>query len=236
MSNITKNLLLALTLVCIIALVVFCIQLIVLNRGVSPTTPGATVSGGSQQGSQGSSGSETNDPDSDDINGEDGFQDDDGYDNGGEDHTPPVVRPPPHGTRRTIAVTPDSRLVVYSDDEQFEYVEGDRDWWFIYSGQGEAALEIQFTLIVTQGGISVHTQEFLNNYAGSTNATVTGEESIHGSSLTGYHASATVGSGTYEVWIHTLTDSDLALAFVIFYENERQRELLYDMLSWLDFD
>jgi len=245
MSNITKNLLLALTMVCIIALIVFCIQLIVLNRGVTPDSPGATVSGGSQQGSSSGSGSGTGASagSGDSIGGsQDGDFDDgdigDGGPDGGNDpgSSSGVVRPPPQGTRRSIAVTPTNRLIVYSDDTLFEYIEGDLDWWFIYTGQGEATFEIQFSSVVSQGGISVHTEEFLNNYANTRNASVTREESIHGSSLRGYHAIARVGTGTYEVWMHPMTNSDLALAFIIYYENERQRESLYDMLSWLDIE
>jgi len=245
MSKITKNMLSVLTLICVIALIVFCIQLIVLNRGGTPDSPGAGISGGTQQGSGGASGSgtgtSTGSEDSDDGSqtgdGEDGDTGD-GESGTGSDpgSSSGVVRPPPQGIRRSIAVTPTNRLIVYSDDTLFEYIEGDLDWWFIYTGQGEATFEIQFSMIVSQGGISAHTENFLNTYANTANASVTGEESIHGSSLRGHHAIARVGTGTYEVWMHPMANSDLALAFIIYYENERQRESLYDMLSWLDME
>ena len=40
----------------------------------------------------------------------------------------------------------------------------------------------------------------------------------------------------YEAWIHLLQDSDLALVFVINYENDQQRDALYDLLSTLDME
>ena len=217
MSNITKNLLLALTLVCVIALVVFCIQLIIINRGVDPIEPGSVISGGSQQGSEGSG---------------------DGEDDPGEANTPAPAtpRPPPQGTRTSIRINPDTnaQLIIYYREELFNFVVGDLDWWFEYI-QGEATLEIAFTMITT-GGIIAHTETFLNDYTGGGTAEFTGEESIQGSSLMGYHASARTGTGTYEVWIHNLEGSDLALAFVIYYENEQQRDALYQILSSMDME
>jgi len=226
-NNITKNLLLGLTLICIIALVVFCIQLIVLNRGVAPVEPGATVSGGSQQ-----SGSDSS------VSGEDGDSSHSGAngENGSDSAPPLVVRPPPQGTRRVLPITQGSRLVTFSDDDLFYFSEGDMGWLYEYSGQGEATLEIAFTLIVAQGGVSEHAVSYLNTYAGIGNAIYTGEESLHGSPLRGYHASSAIGAGTYEIWIHILPDSDLALGFIIYHETEHQRESLYNMLSWLEME
>jgi len=227
MSNITKNLLLALTLVCVIALIVFCIQLIVINRGVDPVVPGTTVSGGSQQGDE--------DPDSngEQANGEDG----DGSLNV-DNATASVVttpRPPPQGTRESILVSEDNRLIIYVREELFEFVVGDLDWWFIYSGAGEATLEIAFTQISPQG-LAAHAETFLNEYSGGTTAEFSGEQSIQGSSISGYHVSARTGGGVYEAWLHALENSDLALAFVIYYENDVQKDALYELLSSMDME
>jgi len=227
MNNITKNLLLALTLVCVIVLVVFCIQLIVINRGVEPIEPGSVISGSPppQQGS-GTGGEDENDP----LDGEDG---DDGND---ELNIPPPVttRPPPQGTRTRIGVNANTHLIIYYREELFDYVVGELDWWFEYT-QGEATLEIAFTMI-SPAGIIAHTEAFLNDYTGTSSAEFTGEEAIQGSSVMGYHASARTGTGTYEVWIHNLEGSDLALAFIIYYENDQQKEALYQLLSSMDLE
>jgi len=221
MNNIIKNMLLALTLICVIALIVFCIQLIVLNRGVESRDTGTTISGGVQQESQ-----DENIPEETDLlNGQDD-----------EAVLQPVAdtpRPPPQGIRRQLMVTPESRLVIYARDELFEFIVGELEYWFVYTGEGEATLEIAFSSISPQG-IVVTAETFLNKYSGSTTSEFTGEEVIQNSKLNGFHVSTMSGRGIYEAWIHMLADSDLALVFVIFYENDGQRDALYEVLSTLE--
>jgi len=222
MSNISKNLFLALSLVCAIVLIVFCIQLIVLNRGVEPVEPGSVVSGGSQQGG-------SSDPD------EDGEEPLDGESGGVIGNVPPTPRPPPQGTRRELGVTPTSTLIIYSRDELFEFEEREIDWEFLYTGGGGAALEISFTVIGPEG-VGAHAEMFLNNYTGGTEAEFSGEVSIGGSVVSGYHVTARRGNDTYEAWIRTLVDSDIALVFVINYDSDQQKSALYEMLSTLDIE
>ena len=230
MSNITKNLLMALTLVCVIALIVFCIQLIVQNRGVAPREPGATVSGGAQQEDEGSDQDADSEEPSDGING-DGSTDD----FGSFDTAPPTQRPPPQGTRHSIMVTENSRLIIYAREDLFDFEEGDLDWWFLFTGGGLATLEIAFTQVSPQGA-AAHAESFLNDYSGGSASEFTGEELIKGSAVRGYHVTAMAGGEVYEAWIHTLDDSDLALVFVINYTNDAQRDALYEVLSTLDFE
>jgi len=224
MSNITKNLLLALTAVCAIALIVFCIQLIVLNRGVEPRNPGLTISGGPQQGD------EAADPDSE-AEGEDTS----GGENGEGDFGLPLDIPnlPPEGERHEIRVMGDTRLIIYAKEESFDFVENDLNWRFEYTGAGEAALEIRF-LFVSSQGIDADAEMFLNNYAEGVTSEFGGEASIQGSALRGYYVSAHRGGITYEAWVHTLPDSDMALVFVINYQNEQQSSALYEILRSLD--
>ena len=222
MSNIAKNLLLALTVVCIIALIVFCIQLIVINRGVDPARPGTTTPGGSQQGS----GEADPDGDGDEPSGDE---------NGpGEGDPGPIQRPPPQGRRHNLRVTPGSVLIIYAREELFDFDERELDWWFLYT-YGFATLEISFTMIGPQGAAE-HAETFLNAYTGGTEAEFSGEQSIAGSELKGYHVIARHGNEVYEAWIHDLADSDLALVFVINYEGEQERDALYEVLSTLDME
>jgi len=228
MNNITKNLLLALTLVCVIALVVFCIQLIVLNRGVEPVGSGATVSGGSQQDDE--------DPDAEESSDvQDGEDGEGGFGDSLINAMPATPRPPPQGMRASIMVAENTHLIVYYREESFDFEIGDLDWWFIYTGAGEATLEIAFTQIPQQGA-AAHAETFLNNYSGSTTSEFFGDQSIQGSQINGYHVSARAGGGVYEAWLHLLPNSDLALAFVIYYENDFQKEALYELLSTLSME
>ena len=105
MRNVSKNLFMALTVVCAVALVVFLIQLIVINRDVESISPDSVVSGGPS--------GEESDPDS-----EDGPDDPaDAEDFNQELQTP---RPPPQGTQRLINVSDTSTLVIYVDEDKFE--------------------------------------------------------------------------------------------------------------------
>jgi len=219
MSSLFKNLLLGLTVVCIITVIVFCVQLIVINSGVDRASPGS-VSGG-----PGQSGNENND---DPPDGEDG-------DNEGSDATPvSTPRPPPQGTRHQLIISDNNILLIYAREEYFNYEEGDLKWLFNYTGGGRAGLEIVFTMIPPSQGGDVNAESFLNRYSGGTEATFTREEIIQGSAIYGYHAIDRHGTETFEVWIHDFVGSDIALAFVIRYENEQQRDALYEVLSSLD--
>jgi len=224
MSNITKNLLLALTLVCVVMFFVFCIQLLVINRGVEPITPGQAVAGGPKQGEE--------DPDPGE-NGEEPSEGDEG-ENGNNDITQETPRPPPKGMRNEIPLSPDSTLIIYVDEELFDFEQGDVGWIFDFTGEGNAMLEVRFALIT--GGVGAYAETFLNSYSGGEGSEFNGKESIKGSPLEGYNVSLRYGGVTYEAWIHELADSDTALAFVITYQNDQQKDVLYEMLSTLDVE
>jgi len=226
MSNLTKNLLLALTLVCVIALIVFFVQLIVLNRGVEPREPGATISADSQQED------EEEDPDSEATGDETPDADEAGGDNEPAQTTP---RPPPQGTRHELLVAADTetKLIIYVREELFEFVENETNWEFLYSGEGDASLEIGF-MLVSPRGLAADAETYLNNYTDGAETEFEGEQSIQDSGLRGYYLSAQHGSISYEAWIHALPDSDLALVFVISYINSQQRDTLYEILSTME--
>jgi len=226
MGNLTKNLLLALTLVCVIALIVFCVQLIVLNRGVEPREHSATISGDSQQGDEEEEpDSETAGDEAPDVDGADG-------DNEPAQTTP---RPQPQGTRHEllVAVDTETKLIVYAREELFEFVENETNWEFLYSGEGDASLEIGF-MLVSPRGLAADAETYLSNYTDGAETKFEGEQSIQDSELRGYYLSAQQGGTSYEAWIHALPDSDLALVFVISYENSQQRDALYEILSTME--
>jgi len=220
MSGITKNLLLVLTFVCVITLVIFCIQLIVINRGVDPLDSGSGITGGSEQGDEG----EPGEGDGDSGEGE----------QSGAVDTPPPPRPIPQGTRHQLHVSAENNLIVYAREELFDFYEGEIDWWFTYTGEGTATLEISHLMLLAQS-IETIAETFLNNYTGSDESNFTGEESIQGSLIRGYHVHAHHGTGRYEAWIHRLLGTDIALVFVIYYENDQQRDALYEVLSTMEF-
>jgi hypothetical protein len=226
MSNISKNLLLALTLLCVIVLIIFCVELFLINRGTEPggQSPAAAVDPPTEENEPDPT---TEDPPGGDVNGN-GNQGGTG-DNGPGDGAP---RPPPQGERHELPITEDMKLVVYAREELFDYAENELDWWFIYTG-GIATLEISFA-VISPHGVAADAETFLNNYTGGDDSVFGGEEQIKGSSLRGYYVSANVDGEIYEAWIHSLPNSDFALIFVINFENDQQKEALYEVLGTID--
>ncbi|MDR2590083.1 MAG: hypothetical protein LBC71_03730 [Oscillospiraceae bacterium] len=217
MNHIFKNFLLGLTLVCVIAIIVFSIQLIVINSGIEPDD-GLIPDG-----------SNVNDPDDD--NGDNG---NDPENNGDDD---PALTPnlDPQGMRHSFLVSDNTNLVIFAKEELFDFEENDLDWWFLYTGGGIATLEIRH-LFVTAQSIAIEAEVFLNNYTDGALTEYLGLDSIRGSFINGHHARAEKDGTTYEVWIHDLVNSDLALVFVISYENNEQRDALYEMLNTMRFE
>jgi len=237
MNNLLKNSLLALTLVCVVALIVFCIQLIIINRDVDRVTPGTVITTPDEDGENIENGEEMNDDDT--QNNEAAI-------------TFPGVAPQHMGERHEILITPNSHLVLYAHDDQFVFEDGELDWAFRYIDANlgnigdytnddtdnfafgrTAALEITFKFITVQG-IETHAVDFLNQYSGSQASVFNGMTSIMGTRLMGYHVTTSHLGRTYEAWIHTLLDSDVSLVFVLNYENDMQREALYQVLRTAD--
>jgi len=228
MSKLSKNLLLALSLVCAILLIIFCVELIIINRGVDPGEQSPVVSGQPPEENEDPDPEDEDPPDDPGVNG-------DTNGTGTDDPGTQTPRPPPQGTRHElqISATDDVKLIIYAKDELFDFSENELDWLITYTGGGNASLEIGFEFISTQAIADV-VETFLNNYTGSSNSTGSGEEFIKGSSVRGYHVSASVESGFYEAWIHNLQNSDFALVFVLFYQDDQQKDALYEVLGTMD--
>jgi len=234
MSKISKNLLLALTLVCVIVLIIFCVELIVLNRNVDPAERGSTASEKPSAEEEDPDGDPTGEEQSGDTDGtgESGASGENGT-NGSGDDAQRSPRPTPVGKRYELPMPHNMKLELYAKDELFDYIENDLDWWFVYSGGGIASLEISFT-VTSPHGIAADAETYLNNYTEGDNSTGGGEEQIKGSPLRGYYVSAERDGEMYEAWLHSLPASEFAIVFVISYRDDQQKNALYEVLDSLD--
>ena len=225
-NNITKNLLLGLTLVCVVVVIVFCIQLIALNTGDRADGDGAVLSG--DRGQTATSNVDDNDEDVDnETNGEDA----DAEPDGGISQPWEAPSLPHQGARHEIRPTHDTLLAIYVNEQVFSFAENVMNWAFEYTGGGSASLTIEL-VVVTLQGIAVDAVAYLNEHMGGFGAEfVGGAGSIRGSQVTGYHATGQNQGQVYEAWFHTFAHTDLALAFFISYENDTQRDELYRMLG-----
>jgi len=218
MANISKKLFLALSLACVIAIVVFLIQLIVINSGVEPRQPNANISG-------------ENPPNRDNENPG-------STENPGNNESPspsPTTRPPPQGQRNEVIVDAEKILVLYTRPELFTQIRNDFDWLFQYTGGGIAGLELSFAFISPQN-VMADAEAFLNRKTSGTGADYKGDLLILDTQIRGYHVTAIEGGVTYEAWLHQMQGSDLALVFYIYYSNIEQRDALYEVLNTISFE
>jgi len=225
MANISKKLFLALSLVCVIAIITFLIQLIIINSGVEPRQPNTTISG-------------DNPPNRDNENsgsGEDSGENGDGGNSEDNGTAPPTTRPPPQGQRNEVLVDTDKILVLYTRTELFDLIPNEFDWVFSYTGGGIAGLSISFTFVSPQNA-AADAEDFLNRHTSGIGADYKGDLFILDTTIRGYHVTTSVGGVTYEAWLHQMAGSDLALAFVLNYSNNEQRDALYEVLNTISFE
>ena len=240
MSRLIKNALVVFTLLCIIFLVIFCIELIVVNWGSDSKESEPQISVVTSDGK----GDKTGGPDTPDAN-PDGNQlsDDvpkpsgDTGNNGnepsqGEDNRVPKIK------HYLIPMLDDKHtLELFVDEELFSYSEGETQWKFTYTAGGKAEFEVASDFISPPKGVYGLADEFLDNYLNGGESKVSGEKQIGDSSLKGVFVSGENNGETYEAWIHKPLDgSDIgtAVTFVISYENEVQKKAICTILDTLE--
>jgi hypothetical protein len=235
MSKAIKSLLAVFTMLCAIVLVIFSVELFIINRETEENgEPGSTISGGSSTEAGNENGDQgVPDPGPSEEPGSSGDADP-----GGDQTQQNGQHLPPTGRRHELPMLLDEMmLILYVDDELFEFVEEDYDWWFHYSGDGDASLEISFDYITPPGGINMLVNHFLDPYLDGGESFVGGEGPIRNSSVRGFFVYGDKNGETYEAWIHSLTGSlteGLAVVFIINYQNETQRIALHRILDSLE--
>jgi len=229
-----KNIILAFTVVCGLFLIVFSIELILLNRasgdeGADPPFTEDAPEGGGEDGTEVGA----------DGPGPTGGEGADAAAGQGGEEERPVGRPPtPDGVRYEQPVAEDKLLVFYTDRELFELTDfeiQDTLYVFSYKGGGSAALQIDSIFI--WAGAEGYESDYLHNDFGAEVSEVHDEDYVGRSQLRGVLVTGANDGLYYEAWIHRFMSFDggeFALAFVLSYENSAQRNALYDILDTLD--
>jgi len=231
MSKTVKNIIVGFTILCVIFLIVFSVELILINRerengdgepAMSGSQPAGNVNNGPATGEN-----NTNQP-----------AETQGQGNG--EPVPPAggAPPPPAGTLYERLMPDNMQLVFRVDGELFEHSDTEREDIldvFSYRGAGAAGLEMRFVFMPQ--GLSNYAENFLSANFNIEDSIVHGEEPIRRSQLRGVYISGGIGGTSYESWIYRFSGSeleDLGVMFIIYYQNETQRNALHTILDSLE--
>ena len=234
MSKTTKNIVLVFTLLCSVVLVLFCVELVIINSG---NESGSTLSNGDPANS-----GEAANGDGESPNGADSFFGDPNGtgpgsgqldDPGLTDGLPLDLRV----TRRNHLISGGAELVLYADEELFDFEEIDENRIYTYLGEGIASFEIHLALIQPQDGLDGLASRYLRNYSDDIEATVGDERNIGRTSISGLFVSGSHDGIEYEAWLRSMSDfgqDTIALVFVIYYEDQTQRDALFNVLDTME--
>ena len=231
-----KNIILAFTIICAVVLIIFLVELIRQNRDTETATGGGEPSvSGDTAGTNGAGAPGDENP----ASPADGVEDN-GGDAGGGDERPGTggQRPAPTGTRFEEPVTLNSKLVFYVDTQLFDHVDPELEeglFLFTFSGNGLAEIHIRF--VPVPNDIKAFAGGYLTTDFEVRDTVVGDEDYIGLTQLLGVKASGAKDGSNFDVWIHRLTGAeydDMGLAFVIIYQNNAQRDMLYDILDSME--
>jgi len=235
MNKTIKNIILVFTLLCAIVLVVFCVELFMLNR-----------ESGSDMGSQSAAANDEpgNTPNGGDNQSNGADEPANGNDNG---ESQPSGQPeipvqngdqttPSPGERSSFWLSPEAELVFYLDRELFEDIADGAGRFFPYLGDGEALFEIGFVYLQSQN-INSFSASYLDKYLDGEASVVHGMRSVGNSLVYGIYAIGASNGVTYEAWVCSLTEvgeDGMVLIIFVYYENEEQKAALYNILSSME--
>jgi len=226
MNKTVKNLILVFTLICVIVLVVFCIELFVINSGTENNTQGSTTGSENRPAN-------TNRPNGATPASPAGSALPSGETDNGQTETPSK----PIGRRYELPYSSTEKLLLYADGELFEHIEMDSGDMFVYADdeeEGNASLEICPASI--PDGAEVCAETYLDGYLEGNESFVSGISQIKQSELSGVFVSGVKDGETFEAWIHDIGggSSGNGIAFVIRYSDNEQKNALYAILDTLE--
>ena len=220
MSGALRIIIIIFTFICLVTLVIFSTELVLLNRDREPNVMGHTPGN-----------EDLNDeeleypPEYDEPEGTDSEQNDDEH----IEEEQIIVHA---GERTTFTMPGNLTMILYVQTEYFEVVEdGARS--LIYLRESEDVF-LEVLMIVIPHGAQVFAEDFLAMDFGAEDAVTEGSQFIANSSVMGIFTMAVDEDSGFEAWIHEIYETDdLGIAFTIAYQDETQRNMLIELLDSL---
>jgi len=232
MNKTLKNMLVVLVLLCVIVLIVFCVELFTLNKGNGDGAETGQPSSGSPAAETSGSPDAAQTKPATAPSTATGSPADSAQPTDASQTTTPTA--PPEGKRYDLLMPDNMVLTLYAKEELFTYSEL-QDYFFTYTGGGTASLDV--SLVYMPQGMDTFVKDFLDNYLNGKKTSVGDEGPISHSSLSGVFVYGDSDGETYEAWIHNFTNpdiTDMGVAFILHYRDDAQKSALYAILDTLD--
>ena len=220
MSKAVKNLLLSFTLVSIIILIIFVIELVIVNReakddGNSRTSVSNNTPAETEENSAGTPLLLTNNATAP-----------------AERESPSSESHQPTGTQCKLQYSISESLILYYDEELFEHnSELEMADEFTYKDGQSASLMILFKAIPL--GAKKTAESVLDGYLDGNVSDIGSEGPIGRSALTGEYVTGVNNGETFEAWVHTVSDN-IGRVFIVRYSDDEQKNALYAILDTLE--
>ena len=234
MSKTVKKLIAFFTLLCVVVLMVFCVELLLLNKNSGDGTGAASSQTGKPGGTH--TGAPSTPPTDTPPQSETppiGGGPDTSATSPGTDEPPNTAPSAPNKEQHQIRLADDIALSVSINPNKFDYEQQDMGDIFIYKGGGSATLEI--VLDYLPFGAAERAKGFLDMYTDKAQAIIEEEKQVGQSKLIGTHVLAMKGEITYEAWICDIpADDNTAFDLIIQYRELSQKEAIYDILGTME--
>ena len=220
MTKLGRNLLIAFTIVCMFAVVVFTIELLVINNGneggmeQNPYASGNQSPGASS--GQGSSGNGQPDPNS---SGGQGSSID--PNSPGDDQHEFILK------TYSVPISTSAEIVMTIEEDPenpyFNYVDmsmASEDIVGILKYRGNATASLEFRYVQLTQGAGAFAATLLEEEFGIEDSVIIGSGPIRDSELTGFAVSGELGNVAYEAWIHSFVNignNDAGIAIIMSY-------------------
>ena len=229
MSKTLKNIITAFSALCMIVLVVFCVELFLLNRDGASGRDSSSLSGDTADPSD-SEGINNSILIFDDLPGSQAQAPPGSPEENDEPAAGPAVAPSLEAQRqRFLLAAGIAELVFYVDMELFERSEETGSIFYRHLPDRDSWIELSFAAINPQDGVSVLAEGFLGS-----EQIIEGERSIGRSPIRGTFMTIEMAGETYSAWLRSLADFNterLALVVVIKYQNIMESDLIFSILD-----
>ena len=223
MSKGVKNLILGFTLVSVIILVVFIVELIMVNRNAGDNAegrPAATESAPAETEKSSDSASLS------------ATDDNPAPEEKEEERLSSASPRAPTGKQCKLEYSVSESLILYYDEDLFKHnSELEMADEFTYLDGGTASLMILFKALPM--GADKTAESILDGYLDGNEANVGGEGQIRNSSLRGEYVIGVNNGETFEAWVHPVSDY-IGRVFLVRYSDNEQKNALYAILDTLE--